>query len=220
MQQRHDLVAPERRQCLQQQVLVFQQRSDHRRQRATRPHRRHEEDPPIDRERHQNGERHLVQLVDVIDDEQRAALPCFDGELSACPVEQRRPVVVADADSGGQVGRQQVGHGAEWNRLRRRVADHLCRRAVACRREQLGSKPRLAHSGRAGEDDAARFRVRVQAAEAFEEDPSRGQRPSKRHVTSVAPSIRHSDTRDAKWVSVGRSFGTRYRCRSGNPTRQ
>ena len=77
----------------------------------------------FDGERQEQGQRRLVELVDVVDGEHEALTVGPSGETRPGGVEQRSPFLLAYADAGDEVGRQHVSHSIERNRLGRGMTD-------------------------------------------------------------------------------------------------
>ncbi len=188
MEQGHDLVVGQRQQRHQDHVLVLQQGCDHGGKRPSGADGGHEEDAPLHREGHQHAERRLVELVDVVGHHEHPLRSGAVGEMLPGAMEQRGAVVVAEPDVAGEVGRQQMGHRAERDRLRRRVPDHARRRPTGGGDEELLGQPRLADTGRTGQDHTTDRTVRVHVPEPFEQCPASGQWPADCHDASVAAS--------------------------------
>ena len=94
-------------------------------------------------------------------------------------MEERRALVLADAEVDHQRARQQVGEGAERDRLRGRMADdsfHAPAAALGPAQRLLG-QARLADASRALQDDAATGTFAVVAPELLEVSGPPGERP-------------------------------------------
>ena len=142
-----------------------------------------DEHAPGDDERDDDGEGRVVEQIEIVDDEDQPVVPRQTSQGGTGAVEQRRALVLADAEILDERARQEVGEGAERDRSRRRVTDrpgHPPTGALGREGSLLG-KPGLADAGRTLQHDAAALTRPVQPAEVLELGRPPGQRPRGDH---------------------------------------
>ena len=123
---------------------------------ASRADRPDEEHGAGDDQRHQHGHRRVVEQVEVVDEQHQAVVAGQPAELGACRVEQGGALVVADAEVVDERRRQEVGEGAERDRLGGGMTDGPLDVAPGALGEpqRLLGEAGLADAGGPVEDDA------------------------------------------------------------------
>jgi hypothetical protein len=144
-------------------------------------------------ERHEHGDRRVVEQVEVVHEQHEPAVARHPAQLGAGAVVQAGALVVAHTEPADEWCRQQMGEGAEWDRLHRLVAHGTGGRppgtlGVA---ERFFGQARLADTCRAVQHDAARGAGAVMAVDRAELLGAAGQRPvGERHRSTLAPATR------------------------------
>ena len=162
---------------------------------AVRADRADEERRARHDERHEHGDRRVVEQIEVVHEQHQAVVAGHPAQLGAGAVEQPGALVVAHTESADERRRQEMGEGAERDRLHRLVADGTSGRPSGTlgAAERFLSQAGLADAGRAVQHHAARVAGAVVAADGAERLGAAGQRPlSERHrsTRAVAPAAR------------------------------
>ena len=125
------------------------------------------------------GERRIVELVDVVDEQYESVLACLTAQLGTCGVEQSGPFVLADAKIVHEPTGQEVRHRAKRDGLRRGMADGACRWPCSAFGEtkRLLGETRLADARGPRQDDTAGEAVEVVTAELLELSRASSQGP-------------------------------------------
>lgn len=190
VQQCAELVGAERREVDAGEVPVAFEAGETRRRAAPGADGADHERGARHDQRYEHGQRGVVEQVEIVDEQYEPVVAGQAAQLGASPVEQSRPLVLADAEPADQRGRQQVGERPERDRRRRRVADGARRRPAAALRpgQRLLGEARLADAGRSVEHDTAHRAVEVVASDRLQLVGAARQWPRReghRHVPST-----------------------------------
>ena len=221
MEQGAELVVRQRFEVETDQMTVALQAGQPWRRCAPGPNGADEEDGAGDDEGDQDGDRRVIEQVEIVDEQDESVVPRQPAQLGTGGVEQRRALVVADAEIVHQRHRQQVGQGIRagspavdgWPTAR-------CDRPPGTLGPAQGllGEAGLADAGGALQHDTTARTVAVEMADLFElggpprEGPWRdhdppGTRRRRPPITRITPNHATTCTRPSQTpggVSVGR----------------